>query len=207
MITFDFSVSRSTFTVKATGTLPSGITVLTGPSGSGKTTFIKSIAGLVKPDEGTIYYNDTAWFDGMHRIWVPVQKRQVGYMPQGNIVFPHMTVEHNITYSNRGTKETCEVLLKRLDLEVYRHTKAGCLSGGEQQRVALGRALYSKPTVLLLDEPLSALDWNLYHQVRDELVGIIREWQVPCLWVTHNINDVDTVADHHWACDNGLITI
>ena len=78
----------------------------------------------------------------------------------------------------------CNTLLQRLGLEKYRHTKAGRLSGGEQQRVALGRALYSKPTVLLLDEPLSALDWNLRKQVREDLVSIIREWDVPCVWVT-----------------------
>lgn len=206
MITFSFSVSRPTLTVKAIGTLLSGITVLTGPSGSGKSTFIKSIAGLVKPDEGCIHYNDTIWFDGNRHIWRPAQERQVGYMPQGHIVFPHMTVERNITYSNRGTEEVCNVLLERLGLETYRHTKAGRLSGGEQQRVALGRALYSKPTVLLLDEPLAALDWSLYKQVRNDLVDIIREWTIPCLWVTHNVEDVAAVADRHWVCNNGLIT-
>ena len=95
-------------------------------------------------------------------------------MPQGNIVFPHLSVEHNITYSKRGTPDMCNSLLQRLGLEKYRKTKAGSLSGGEQQRVALGRALYSKPTILLLDEPLSALDWNLRKHVREDLVSIIR---------------------------------
>ena len=128
-------------------------------------------------------------------------------MPQGNIVFPHLSVEHNITYSKRGTPDMCDTLLQRLGLEKYRNTKAGSLSGGEQQRVALGRALYSKPTILLLDEPLSALDWNLRKQVREDLVSIIREWDVPCVWVTHDESEVEAVGDRHWICENGLITI
>lgn len=205
MITFSFTVARPTIIVKADGVLPSGITVLTGQSGSGKSTFIKSIAGLVKPSTGIIRYDETTWVDRDRKIWVPAQERQVGYMPQGNIVFPHMSVEKNITYSNRGTPKICDELLVRLGLEKYRHTKAGRLSGGEQQRVALGRALYSKPTVLLLDEPLSALDWNLRKQVRQELMDIIREWDVPCLWVTHDESDVTAVGDRHWICEAGII--
>lgn len=205
MITFSFTVARPTIIVKADGVLPSGITVLTGQSGSGKSTFIKSIAGLVKPSTGIIRYDETTWVDRDRKVWVPAQERQVGYMPQGNIVFPHMSVEKNITYSNRGTPKICDELLVRLGLEKYRHTKAGRLSGGEQQRVALGRALYSKPTVLLLDEPLSALDWNLRKQVRRELMDIIREWDVPCLWVTHDESDVAAVGDRHWICEAGII--
>ncbi len=158
MITFSFTIARPSMIVKADGTLASGITVLTGSSGSGKSTFIKCIAGLVKPTTGIIRCDERTWVDRDQNIWVPAQERQVGYMPQGNIVFPHLSVEHNITYSKRGTPDMCDSLLKRLGLEKYRNTKAGRLSGGEQQRVALGRALYSKPTILLLDEPLSALD-------------------------------------------------
>ena len=205
MITFSFTVARPSVTVKAEGVLPSGITVLTGQSGSGKSTFIKCIAGLVKPTTGSIQYDETIWVDRDTKVWVPAQKRQVGYMPQGNIVFPHLSVEHNITYSKRGTPDMCDSLLKRLGLEKYRNTKAGSLSGGEQQRVALGRALYSKPTILLLDEPLSALDWNLRKQVREDLVAIIREWDVPCVWVTHDESEVETVGNRHWTCEEGLI--
>jgi ABC transporter related protein len=81
------------------------------------------------------------------------------------------------------------------------------LSGGEQQRVALGRALYSKPTILLLDEPLSALDWNLRKHVREDLVSIIREWDVPCVWVTHDESEAEMVGDRHWTCEEGQIQI
>lgn len=81
------------------------------------------------------------------------------------------------------------------------------MSGGEQQRVALGRALYSKPTILLLDEPLSALDWNLRKQVQEDLISIIREWDVPCVWVTHDESEAKTVGDGHWACEEGKIIV
>lgn len=207
MITFSFTVARTSMTVKAHGVLSSGITVLTGQSGSGKSTFIKCIAGLVKPTIGSIQCDEMTWVDKDRKIWVPAQKRQVGYMPQGNIVFPHLSVEHNITYSKRGTPDMCENLLTRLGLEQYRKTKARNLSGGEQQRVALGRALYSKPTILLLDEPLSALDWNLRKQVQEDLVSIIREWDVPCVWVTHDESEAKAVGDRHWICENGQIVI
>lgn len=204
MITFSFTVARPSMLVKADGTLAKGITVLTGQSGSGKSTFIKTLAGLVKPSTGIIKYNDTTWVDRDLKRWVPAQQRQVGYMPQGNIVFPHMTVEKNIVYSGRGDEAMRDELLQRLGLEQYRHTKAGRLSGGEQQRVALGRALYSKPTILLLDEPLSALDWNLRKQVRQELVDIITEWDVPCVWVTHDERDIE-IGVRHWTCQNGIL--
>lgn len=207
MITFSFSVVRPSIIVKADGVLSNGITVLTGQSGSGKSTFIKCVAGLVKPTTGVIRYDATTWVDRDRKIWVPAQDRQVGYMPQGNIVFPHLSVENNIKYSKRGTPEMCENLLARLGLEKYRHTKAGQLSGGEQQRVALGRALYSKPTILLLDEPLSALDWTLRKHVREDLVSIIREWEVPCVWVTHDESEAATVGDRHWICEGGHIVI
>ena len=125
MITFSFTVARPSVTVKADGALPSGITVLTGQSGSGKSTFIKCIAGLVKPTTGSIQCDETTWVDRDKKLWVPAQERQVGYMPQGNIVFPHLSVERNITYSKRGTPDMCNTLLQRLGLEKYRHTKAG----------------------------------------------------------------------------------
>ena len=205
MITFYITIERPSVLVKAKGTLPQGITVLTGQSGSGKSTFIKAIAGLVKPNTGTIRHDEIVWVNVDHKLYVPVRERHVGYMPQGNMVFPHLTVEANITYSKRGDAASCETLLKQLGLEKYRHTKAGKLSGGEQQRVALGRALYSKPTVLLLDEPLSALDWTLRKQVRTDLVTIIKQWDIPCLWVTHDEDEVAVVGDRHWTCTQGDI--
>ena len=204
MISFDIVIERGTFTVKAQGTLREGITTLMGPSGSGKSTFLKALCGLLKPKEGKITANDMVWFEkgkGM-----PTQERHIGYMPQGNIVFPHMTVEENIRYSKQGSPELFDHIVERLRLTPHLKKKAKGLSGGEQQRVALGRALYSKPVLLILDEPLTALDVNLRAQLQQDLVAIISEWSIPCLWVTHSEEEAAAVGNHRLLCRNGMIT-
>ena len=204
MISFDIVIERGTFTVKAQGTLREGITTLMGPSGSGKSTFLKALCGLLTPKEGKITANDMVWFEkgkGM-----PTQERHIGYMPQGNIVFPHMTVEENIRYSKQGSPELFDHIVERLRLTLHLKKKAKGLSGGEQQRVALGRALYSKPVLLILDEPLTALDVNLRAQLQQDLVAIISEWSIPCLWVTHSEEEAAAVGNHRLLCRNGMIT-
>ena len=187
MITFSFTIARPSMIVKADGTLASGITVLTGSSGSGKSTFIKCIAGLVKPTTGIIRCDERTWVDRDQNIWVPAQERQVGYMPQGNIVFPHLSVEHNITYSKRGTPDMCDSLLKRLGLEKYRNTKAGRLSGGEQQRVAIARAIVNRPSVLIADEPTGNLDPDTSKGIVD-LFKHINNFGTTVIMVTHNMD-------------------
>lgn len=208
MISFSVSVQRYRITVVGEGTLDSGITLLTGPSGSGKSTILKCLAGLLKPDSGYIKANDTYWLQrlpGSKYLFLPPQKRYIGYMPQGNIIFPHMTVKDNIQYSKRGDGALYSHILERLGLERYEGMKAADLSGGEQQRVALGRALYSKPQILLLDEPLSALDPDLRRQVGADLIEVIREWNIPCLWVTHDVTGAESSARACWYIDEGKL--
>ena len=204
MISFDIVIERGTFVVKAQGTLQEGITTLMGPSGSGKSTFLKALCGLLTPKEGKITANDMIWFEKGRG--VPTQDRHIGYMPQGNIVFPHMTVEENIRYSKQGSPELFDHIVERLRLTPHLKKKAKGLSGGEQQRVALGRALYSKPVLLILDEPLTALDVNLRAQLQQDLVAIISEWSIPCLWVTHSEEEAAAVGNHRLLCRNGMIT-
>ena len=204
MISFDIVIERGTFVVKAQGTLQEGITTLMGPSGSGKSTFLKALCGLLTPKEGRITANDEVWFEKGRG--VPTQDRHIGYMPQGNIVFPHMTVEENIRYSKQGSPELFDHIVERLRLTPHLKKKAKGLSGGEQQRVALGRALYSKPVLLILDEPLTALDVNLRAQLQQDLVAIISEWSIPCLWVTHSEEEAAAVGNHRLLCRNGMIT-
>ena len=203
MISFDIVIERGTFVVKARGTLQEGITTLMGPSGSGKSTFLKALCGLLTPKEGRITANDVVWFEKGRG--VPTQDRHIGYMPQGNIVFPHMTVEENIRYSKQGSPELFDHIVERLRLTPHLKKKAKGLSGGEQQRVALGRALYSKPVLLILDEPLTALDVNLRAQLQQDLVAIISEWAIPCLWVTHSEEEAAAVGNHRLLCRNGMI--
>ena len=203
MISFDIVIERGTFVVKAQGTLQEGITTLMGPSGSGKSTFLKALCGLLIPKEGKITANDVIWFE--KGTGVPTQDRHIGYMPQGNIVFPHMTVEENIRYSKQGSPELFDHIVERLRLTPHLKKKAKGLSGGEQQRVALGRALYSKPVLLILDEPLTALDVNLRAQLQQDLVAIISEWAIPCLWVTHSEEEAAAVGNHRLLCRDGVI--
>ena len=203
MISFDIVIERGTFVVKAQGTLQEGITTLMGPSGSGKTTFLKALCGLLTPKEGRITANDKVWFEKGKSI--PTQARHIGYMPQGNIVFPHMTVEENIRYSKQGSPELFDHIVERLRLIPHLKKKAKGLSGGEQQRVALGRALYSRPVLLILDEPLTALDVNLRAQLQQDLVAIISEWGIPCLWVTHSEEESAAVGNHRLLCRDGVI--
>ena len=203
MISFDIVIERGTFTVKAQGTLREGITTLMGPSGSGKSTFLKALCGLLTPKTGRITAHDVVWF-GKGRV-TPTQDRHIGYMPQGNIVFPHMTVEENIRYSKQGSPELFDHIVERLGLIPHLKKKAKGLSGGEQQRVALGRALYSKPVLLILDEPLTALDVNLRSQLQQDLVDIISEWGIPCLWVTHSEEEATAVGNHRLLCRDGVI--
>ena len=203
MISFDIVIERGTFTVKAQGTLREGITTLMGPSGSGKSTFLKALCGLLTPKTGRITAHDVVWFE-KGRV-TPTQDRHIGYMPQGNIVFPHMTVEENIRYSKQGSSELFDHIAERLGLTPHLKKKAKGLSGGEQQRVALGRALYSKPVLLILDEPLTALDVNLRSQLQQDLVDIISEWAIPCLWVTHSEEEATAVGNHRLLCRDGVI--
>ena len=205
MIKFSVTIERPHFQVQGEGILDAGITVLTGASGSGKSTLMKALAGLVKVQEGHILCENTFWVDIEKGTFLKPQERRVGYLPQGNMVFPHMTVADNICYSQRGDKVMLASLLEKLHLVGYEKRKGSSLSGGEQQRVALARALYSQPKLLLLDEPLSALDWNLRHQVQDDLVRIIKEWGIPCLWVTHDEDEAERVGDWHWTCTKGQI--
>ncbi|WP_127147503.1 ATP-binding cassette domain-containing protein [Veillonella sp. VA139] len=203
MISFDIVIERGAFVVKAQGTLQEGITTLMGPSGSGKSTFLKALCGLLTPKEGRITANNEVWFEKGRG--TPTQERHIGYMPQGNIVFPHMTVEENIRYSKQGSPELFDHIVERLRLTPHLKKKAKGLSGGEQQRVALGRALYSKPVLLILDEPLTALDVNLRAQLQQDLVAIISEWAIPCLWVTHSEEEAAAVGNHRLLCRDGMI--
>jgi molybdenum ABC transporter, ATP-binding protein len=203
MISFDIVIERGTFVVKAQGTLQEGITTLMGPSGSGKSTFLKALCGLLTPKTGRITSNNEVWFEKGRG--VSTQERHIGYMPQGNIVFPHMTVEENIRYSKQGSPELFDHIVERLRLTPHLKKKAKGLSGGEQQRVALGRALYSKPVLLILDEPLTALDVNLRAQLQQDLVAIISEWAIPCLWVTHSEEEAAAVGNHRLLCRDGVI--
>jgi ABC-type sulfate/molybdate transport systems ATPase subunit len=166
---------------------PGETLALVGPSGAGKTTILRAIAGLVRPSAGWIECGGT-WFDA--RTHVPPEQRSVGLVFQEYALFPHLTVERNVAFGGR-----VDGLLERLRIDHLARAKPGELSGGERQRVALARALARRPRVLLLDEPMSALDPHTRGAVRAELHVILRDLGLPTLLVTHDFEDAATLAD------------
>jgi molybdenum ABC transporter ATP-binding protein len=174
-------------------TLEVGSTVaLVGPSGAGKTTVLRAAAGLVRPTGGRIAVDDETWFDAGRGIHLSPDRRRVGLVFQEYALFPHMTVRANIEYAR---KQAADDLLERFRISSLEHARPGQLSGGEKQRVALARALARDPQVLLLDEPLSALDAHTKIAVRTELQELLASLEIPVLIVTHDFEDAAALAD------------
>ncbi len=167
-------------------------TALVGPSGAGKSTVLNAIAGLVKPDAGRIACDGETWFDAERGISVPPERRRVGLVFQDYALFPHLTVRQNIEYARR---RPADEYLDRFQIAHLEHSRPGSLSGGERQRVALARALARDPKVLLLDEPLAALDAHTKADVRAELQQLLAGLEIPTLLVTHDFEDAAALAD------------
>jgi ABC-type sulfate/molybdate transport systems ATPase subunit len=167
-----------------------GPVALVGPSGAGKCTELRASAGLVRPAAGRIALGDQVWFDD--RTWLRPEERPVGMTFQHYALFPHLTVRQNVTFGARGDVVP---LLERFGLTQLTEARPGSLSGGEQQRVALARALAREPRVLLLDEPLAALDAHTRATIRAELREVLRTSGLPALLVTHDFEDAASLAD------------
>jgi molybdate transport system ATP-binding protein len=183
------------------------LTALYGPSGSGKTTLLRILAGLLKPDSGIIKFGNTVWFDSYKKIDVPPQARNLSLMFQNYALFPNMTVEENIRFAQ--PEKDCRIifdLLSFFELTEFRKCKPNGLSGGQKQRVALARALARKPKVLLLDEPLSALDMRMRNKLQNEILKAHRLFNSTTLLVSHDINEIVKLADSILYLDYGFIT-
>lgn len=185
------------------------ILVLVGPSGSGKTTILNVIAGLDNPDEGSVRLNDQLYFQGKGKS-LPPQKRDVGYLFQDYALFPHMTVEKNIFYGIKDKKDKAaiarvEQLVDVLGIDHLTAKYPHQISGGEKQRVALARALATEPAVLLLDEPLSALDRETRLECQDELLRIHKMWKIPFIIVTHDMDEAEKLGDTLLFLKKGMI--
>ncbi len=171
---------------------PGELVTLFGESGSGKTTILRMIAGLTHPDQGRIVVNDEIWFDHSQRIDRPVQQRSIGMVFQDATLFPNMTLRQNLEYAvidgeGRGLIQEYLALMR---LDSLADQKPSTLSGGQKQRVALIRALLRRPSVFLLDEPLSAMDLKLRIQLQDELLQLHEKVNIPTLFVTHDLSEV-----------------
>ena len=165
---------------------------LVGPSGAGKTTVLRAIAGLARPDRGGISCGEEAWFDSNLKVDLPPEERSVGLVFQEYALFPHLDVRRNVSF---GGSRNVNELLERFRIGHLAQARPAQLSGGERQRVALARALARDPSVLLLDEPLSALDAHTKERVRGELHELLADCALPTLLVTHDFEDAATLAD------------
>jgi len=191
ILSVDITVPLRSFALELALPLGAETVALVGPSGAGKSTVLRAIAGLARPARGTIALGDDTWFSSETGINLAPEDRSVGLVFQEYALFPHMSVRRNIAY---GGSNRVDELLERFDIEALADAKPGQLSGGERQRVALARALARNPRVLLLDEPLSALDAHTKATVRAELRELLREIQLPTLLVTHDFEDAAVLA-------------
>lgn len=188
---------------------PSGVTALFGRSGSGKTTVVNAVAGLLKPDAGHIRFDETVLFDAGRKISVPVHKRRLGYVFQEGRLFPHLSVRQNLTYGRwfapRGTGADFDRVVEMLGIGELLGRQPARLSGGEKQRVAIGRALLANPRLLLMDEPLAALDEDRKAEILPYLERLGEEAGIPVLYVSHTIAEVARLATTLVLMENGRV--
>ena len=196
------------FTLDVSFSMGSEVFALLGKSGSGKTLTLNMVAGFMEPEAGRIEFNGSVLFDSSAGTHVRPEKRMIGYVLQEPYLFPHCSVLRNLVYGRRGRRKGAsrtEEVIEVLDLEGLVHRSPRTLSGGEKQRVAIGRALLSSPEILLMDEPVSSLEdaakWRILHYIRK----IHSRFGIPILYVTHSVDEVEFLADSIALLKNGSV--
>ena len=180
---------------------------IVGPSGSGKTTMLDAVAGLRRPDAGLIQLGPKILFNSHNGINLLPHERRVGYVPQDLALFPHLTVQQNVLYgvSNSATEEQGRPVLEILEIQELLSRTIDGLSGGERQRVALARALMARPRILLLDEPLAALDVAFRDRILPYLDRVREELKIPMIYVSHVPDEISRIADWVIRLDAGQV--
>jgi ABC-type molybdate transport system ATPase subunit len=185
---------------------PLGLTVFFGPSGSGKSSVVNMLSGLLKPDKGRFALNGRVLFDKKNRINVPTYARNIGYVFQDSLLFPHLSVYRNLKYGYKPDRQIrMDEVVDLLGIEHLLKRRPHNLSGGEKQRVAIGRALVTNPDILLMDEPLSALDENRKNEIMPFVERVRDEFQIPIIYVTHSREEVERLATTVIRMDRGKV--
>ena len=210
MLAVDVQKQLGAFTLSVRFEAAGGATALFGPSGAGKTSVVNMIAGLLKPDRGSIALDDTLLFDAAAGLNVPPHRRRIGYVFQEGRLFPHLNVRQNLDYGRRmsGRKRDAgefERIATLLDIGHLLNRRPRLLSGGERQRVAVGRALLMRPRLLLLDEPLASLDDARKREILPYLVKLRDEARVPMVYVSHTAAEVRRIATTVVRLDAGRV--
>ena len=205
-LTLDITLRQQAFVLHVRESAAVEVLGLFGPSGSGKTSLLEAIAGIRTPNEGEIIVGDRTLFSSTARVNVPARDRRIGYVPQDGLLFPNMSVAANIKYGDRhDDRGTFDGLIEILDLQPLLERGVRNLSGGEKQRVAIARALMTKPSILLLDEPLAGVDRERRDRILPYVLRIRRDLHVPLIYVTHDEAELTGVADRVLRLDHGRV--
>ena len=205
---FDIKLQRKDFLLHVKAEIKNGITGVYGPSGHGKTSLLNSIAGLVKPDAGVIQIKGKTVFDSNQKINLPAKDRKIGYVFQDVRLFPHLSVIQNLKYGiNKKSSERInfDELTEILEITALLQKKPSECSGGEKQRIAIGRALLSGAQILIMDEPFSAVDVNLRNNIIPFLNTINQRFNIPMLIVSHDLPDLLSLTNHLLLLKNGKV--
>lgn len=214
-VSFSLKKQLDQFNLDVSCSFPGGVLVIQGESGSGKSTILNCISGLLTPENGKVEVNSRVVYNSSQNVNIPVQKRNIGYVFQNYALFPNMTVEKNILYGLKKQpeykmKEKREEMLQYMEyiLDTFRigHLRKKYpyqISGGEKQRTALARAIVTKPDLLLLDEPFSALDLKTKKIVYQEFLDLKQQMQMPIILISHDPKESDLFADHRLYLEEG----
>lgn len=207
MLKIDVLKKLSTFSFQFKQTIPcQGVTAILGVSGAGKTTLINLINGLIKPDEGNLSLNDVTLVETKHNIFVPPEQRNIGTVFQDALLFPHFKVIKNLIYGAKNiNQQKIDEIISVLNISHLLNRYPAMLSGGEKQRVAIGRALLINPKLLLMDEPLSALDMPRKKELLSYIDKLVADLNIPIIYVTHNINEVKRIANYVVIIEQGKL--
>ncbi|MEY4094738.1 MAG: hypothetical protein RLZZ53_1937 [Acidobacteriota bacterium] len=208
-VAIDITLRQGAFTLNVCESSSVEVLGVFGPSGSGKTSLLESIAGIRTPDRGVIRIGERTLFSSENGINLPARERHIGYVPQDSLLFPNLNVQGNIDYGTGRVGRTGEAgrdfaaLVSILDLQplLDRHVKM--LSGGEKQRVAIARALMTRPSILLLDEPLAGVDRDRRDVILPYILRIRKQLHVPLVYVTHDLQELQAIADRVLRLDRG----